>query len=281
MSLLIASSGRRVQLVKQFKEELNKHKLKVYTTDRDQYAPALYYSDNHFILDDRSILNQFQYIEKLVAMCKELKVSHLLTLHDEQLLLFAEHAKHFELNSIKLIASDYDLIKTCHDKSEYNKLQINQVPTVIVKNRYGSASGGLVRQPFIEGQEYNVQCYFDLISGNLVDMFMQEKLGMRSGETDKSISIWDDEIYQEINKLSSIRGFKGPIDIDVIKGERTYIIDINLRFGGGYQLAHYCGCDFVSKIVSNMHGEEMPNICGQPYPLGVAMMKYNGLFFKE
>ena len=281
MNLLIASCGRRANLTKWFKEELNKHKLKVYSTDRDTYSPALYYADNYFISDDRKYNTQFEYIEALINKCKTLDILYIITLHDQQLLLFAEYEKHFRLRGITLIASEYELIKTCYDKASYNQLPINQVPTTIIKDRYGSASNGLVMQQYIEGQEYNVQCYYDLISGKLVDIFMQEKLGMRAGETDKSMSIWDDDIYQEINKLSSVKGFKGAIDIDVIKSDRPYIIDINPRFGGGYPLAHYCGCDFVSKIVSNMQGEETPNICGQPYPLGVVMMKYNGLYFKE
>ena len=96
-------------------------------------------------------------------------------------------------------------------------MPINQIPTSIIKNRYGSASQGFekIKQPFLDGVEYNIQCYFNIYTNDLVDIFMQKKIEMRAGETDKSISIWDDEIDQEVSRLDGL--FKGSIDIDIIK----------------------------------------------------------------
>ena len=43
-----------------------------------------------------------------------------------------------------------------------------------------------IYQPFIDGTEYGVDVYFDMISGELVSVFMKKKIAMRAGETDKA-----------------------------------------------------------------------------------------------
>lgn len=280
-NLLICSAGRRINIVKYFKEELNKFKNKVFATDRLNTAPALYYADDYFILNDLYFSSKQNFIDHILFKCIELEISHIITLNDVQLAFFSRFKDYFKKHNIELIMSDYNIIKKCYDKTKYNYFPINQVPTTIVKKRYGSASDGLVRQPYIEGQEYNVQCYFDINNGCLIDIFIQKKISMRAGETDKSISCWDQEIADEIFKLSDVKGFRGAIDIDVIKSDKPYIIDINPRFGGGYPLAHYCGCNFVNNIILNIQNKELKNNKNYLYKLDVIMMKYNGLHFME
>lgn len=270
MNYLICSVGRRVNLVKWFKEELNKRNLKCYATDQSKYAPALYFANNYFVEND---------IDIIIERCKENNITNIISLHDRQIYNYSMIKKHFELNGLNFISSDSDIIDMCYDKNRYTELPINQVPTCIVKDQYGSAGSGFqkIKQPLIEGTEYNCQCYFDIRSKHLLNVFMQEKLSSRAGETDKSISIWDDEIFYEIKKLDGL--FKGVIDIDVIKSDEVYIIDINPRFGGGYPLAHHCGMNYVSDLIDNIDGKQMTIL--KKYNIGVTMMKYNGLLFKE
>lgn len=276
MNYLICSAGRRCNLVKWFTDEVDG---KVYATDRDRYSPALYFADDDFLLDDRDYDNYRDYIYALIRECKRRDIGVIISLHDEQVLNFSKHTRIFEYNNITPIVSDYEIVEMCQDKSRYCELPINQIPIFIVKEKNGSASKNLIRQEYVEGTEYNIQCYFDIHSKKLLTVFMQEKLSMRAGETDKSISIWDDEIYNEIKKLDGL--FIGVIDIDVIKGDRPYIIDINPRFGGGYPLAHACGMNYVKNIVKEINGIKKYSIKNPAYQLGVRMMKYNGLYFEE
>lgn len=280
MNFLIASVGRRTHLVKWFKEELNKEKRKLYVTDRDQDAPALYFADKYFLLDSREYTNEYLYIQILIKECKELNITHILSLHDTHILTLSKYKQEFIANNINLLLNDYEINSICLDKTRYEEFPINQIPTVIIKDRYGSASQGVekVKQPLIDGKEYNIQCYFDIHTKKLIDIFMQEKISMRSGETERSISIWDDEIAMEIKKLDGF--LKGVIDIDVIKGDKVYIIDINPRFGGGYPLAHYCGKNYVQRLIENASNKQMLPGRGR-YKLGIKMMKYNGLYFKD
>src|SRR5699024_6008732 len=53
---------------------------------------------------------------------------------------------------------------------------------------------GQIIQPFYKDREYGVDVYIDMINGQVIDIFIKEKLRMRSGETDKSISVHNEKI---------------------------------------------------------------------------------------
>lgn len=137
-------------------------------------------------------------------------------------------------------------------------------------------------QPFVKNQEYGVDVYFDMFSHKIVSLFMKKKVSMRAGETDKAVSVFREDILNEIKKIELIGGFRGPIDVDVFVTEdnRIYINEINPRFGGGYPHAYNCGVDFIEKIVNNINGNTNKEDIGS-YKQGIIMMKYNGLVFKD
>ncbi len=96
---------------------------------------------------------------------------------------------------------------------------------------------------------------------------------MRSGKTDKYISIHNERILAVIRNLEGI-GFRDPIDVNVFEGfEGHYLInEINPRFGGGYPHAYYCGQNFMDCIVQNLAGNEITEDIGN-YEGGIVMMK--------
>src|SRR5699024_5414452 len=122
-------------------------------------------------------------------------------------------------------------------------------------------SDGLIIQPFYKDKEFGIDVYIDMVSGDLVDIFIKEKIKMRSGETDKSVSVHNDAIEKLVIDFISKTNFSGPIDIDCFEYKGNYYIsEINPRFGGGYPHAHEMGCDFMKYIVNNLNGNE-----NQPY----------------
>ncbi len=274
MNYLICAAGRRVDIVNFFKQELEKVNKKVYAEDQDFTAPALYYAHDYFI-SEKFKNKHYDYVNSIIDNCKKNNITNILSLHDYQIKTFSMYRKEFEKNSIRLLHSNYDIILTCLDKSKYCELPINQIPTIIIKDRLGSGSSGLkkIKQPFVDGKEYNVQCYFDINTNELLEVFIQEKLLMRAGETDRSLSVWDDEIYQEVKKLNGL--FEGVIDIDVIKSDKVYIIDINTRFGGGYPFAHAMGKNYVKKLIDNVDGKQLNK--ATRYETGITLMKFNAL----
>ncbi|MEH7331276.1 ATP-grasp domain-containing protein, partial [Neobacillus drentensis] len=133
----------------------------------------------------------------------------------------------------------------------------------------------LIVQPFIEGEEFGVDCYIDLITKETTNIFMKRKIVMRAGETDKSIATKDPELKRIIEKLIRVLKPIGPIDIDCFKTEKGYLIsEINPRFGGGYLHAHEMGQSFVKNIINNLNG--VPNESNQEdYKEGTTLVKYD------
>src|SRR5699024_12002495 len=126
---------------------------------------------------------------------------------------------------------------------------------------------------FYKDKEFGIDVYIDMISGELVDLFIKEKIKMRSGETDKSVSIHNSKIERLVKEMIKVTDFKGPIDIDCFEynGE-FYISEINKRFGGGYPHAYELGSDFMTYIIKNLHKETKDIYSTYKYVSNINMM---------
>ena len=321
MNILILSPGRRVEIVEYFKETFHAVGGKVFTLDMSPYAPALYSGDEFFRID-KDFNHLEYYIDNVLEICKQKEVSAILTLIDPELVLLSDYKDIFEALGIKVILSDIDFVKQTFDKYGFYcayKDIINLVETVgsyeeakkklkdgtwkyplFAKLRDGSASIGIkkiyssidfdgikenpkyIYQPFIDGAEYGIDAYFDLITGELVSVFMKKKIAMRAGETDKAISVKSETVLNEVKQITKIKGLYGPIDIDVFVSNtgEVYINEINPRFGGGHPHAYGCGINFMKLILDNLEGKVNTPIFDN-YEEGIMMLKYNGLMFRS
>lgn len=321
MNILILSPGRRVEIVEYFKETFHAVGGKVFTLDMSPYAPALYSGDEFFRID-KDFNHLEYYIDNVLEICKQKEVSAILTLIDPELVLLSDYKDIFEALGIKVILSDIDFVKQTFDKYGFYcayKDIINLVETVgsyeeakkklkdgtwkyplFAKLRDGSASIGIkkiyssidfdgikenpkyIYQPFIDGAEYGIDAYFDLITGELVSVFMKKKIAMRAGETDKAISVKSETVLNEVKQITKIKGLYGPIDIDVFVSNtgEVYINEINPRFGGGHPHAYGCGINFMKLILDNLDGKVNTPIFDN-YEEGIMMLKYNGLMFRS
>ena len=139
----------------------------------------------------------------------------------------------------------------------------------------------LMIQEFMDGTEYGADVYIDLISGKVTSLFVKEKIKMRSGETDKSVSIQDNALMSDIIKFAETAGFKGMIDIDIFKVNGTYYFsEVNPRFGGGYPHAYECGVNMPKQLLTNLNHLENEVTVGE-YSTGICMMKYNEVMIKD
>jgi carbamoyl-phosphate synthase large subunit len=185
-----------------------------------------------------------------------------------------EMFKVFEANHIPTVKSWADLSEFLNDvkngKAGY---------PIMVKPREGSGSRGLhyieseetlisvwnnaiepmLIQRWIEGRELGADLYFDIYSGELIEFFIKEKLKMRAGETDKSVSLRDEKAENLLKRLSRNLALYGPIDVDLfITAHDDYLIsEINPRFGGGYPHAYACEADYPGLILQNMQGKHL------------------------
>lgn len=320
MNLLIMSPGRRVEIVEYFKKTFHQNGGKVYTLDMSKYAPALYAGDEFFLVE-KDFSNLDKYISDVINICEEKDIKAVLTLIDPELVLLSEHKSEFEGRGITLILSNLNFIRDTFDKFNFFKQYssvIKLVDTVgsyedamsavlsgkwsfplFAKLRDGSASIGIkkitdendfegvrqnpkyIYQPFVNGIEYGADLYFDMISGQLVSVFIKKKIAMRAGETDKAVSVKSDAIIAELQKLEALHALRGPIDVDIFVANNgdLFINEINPRFGGGHPHAYGCGVNFMELIYKNLNG-----IVNEPkfnnYAEGIMMLKYNGLLFR-
>ena len=139
----------------------------------------------------------------------------------------------------------------------------------------------LMIQEFMDGQEYGADVYVDMISGKCTSIFVKKKIKMRAGETDKSVSVKNPELFELIRKFVEKCGFCGMIDIDLFEiGGVFYISEVNPRFGGGYPHAYACGVNMPSQVLCNLSGRENPVRIGE-YKENVCMMKYNEIAVRD
>ncbi|WP_042354251.1 ATP-grasp domain-containing protein [Bacillus rubiinfantis] len=316
MNILLCSAGRRVKLVQYFQEGLRKIGGKVIAADCDPTAPALHFADiketvpriTHpdYIASIKQLCKKHQVQAILSLIDPELS---LLAQFKED---FAKEQINVIVSSAEVIDICFDKYLTHtflrkHDiptvatylhlqdiitRLEHNELQF----PLIVKPRKGSASigisfvhsleellalwkadGEVIAQPLMEGDEYGVDCYVDLIHHQPVNIFCKRKIRMRAGETDKSVAVFDDTLFQLIEKLVKVLEPIGPIDIDCFKTNEGYVIsEINPRFGGGYPHAHEAGQNFISKLINNLRGMANQSEIGN-YPDGSVMIKFDNV----
>ena len=312
-NVLLLNAGTRNVLVRDFKKTID-GKAKVIATDNYFLAPALYEADKYYITPWITVEGYWDIVEDI---CVREDIGLIISLIDPELVALAKEKERFNKRGILVNSSDLDVICSTYNKYEtLSKIKNMNYPwiktfcdiaevkesvkekkmsfPVFVKPQNGSGSVGIAKvntmeelelynrdgyviQEYMEGQEVGADIYVDLISGEVVSIFLKKKLKMRSGETDKSVSFKDEKLFSMLKDFAVRFGLRGVNDIDVFeKNGDFYISEINPRFGGGYIHAYECGVDIPQMLINNMNGIENVNSIGE-YDEGIYMMKYNDI----
>ncbi len=313
MNLLILSCGTRDKVVQYFKEAFAGEG-RVVTTDCNPYAPALYEGDAHYVVPRMTapgyldviydICKKEQITGVLSLIDPELS---LLAEHEAEFkaLGVTVIGSSFELCERTLNKWEmylwmkehgYPCAKSYIDLEEFLEAvrQGEVTYPVFVKPMKGSASLQISKayneedvtflfhhgeqmliQEYMTGQEIGVDCYIDMLSGEVVSIFAKKKLVMRAGETDKAVSFADADLFAKVEEFVKDGGFKGQIDIDIFENDGVYYFsEVNPRFGGGYPHAYACGADHMTLIKNNLFGKINERKIGE-YAVDKVMMKYN------
>lgn len=313
MNILILSAGTRNKIVQYFKRELEGIG-QVIATDNSNLAPAIYEADKFYIvprITDENYIDTLKQIcidEKIDAMFSLIDPElSLLALHKKEFEKIEtkaivadykdvercfdkyEFAMFLEengfktpktYNDLRTFNQDYEdgkmrfpvFVKPCRGSASIN---INQVSDLEELEVLFAKYDDLIIQEYMDGQELGVDVYVDMISGEVTSMFIKEKIKMRAGETDKSVSIKDEILFNTIANLSKKLKLYGQNDVDVfrVNGE-YYISEVNPRFGGGYPHAYECGVNEPKMIINNLQGKKNEVTIGE-YETDVYMAKYN------
>lgn len=319
MNILILSCGTRNKIVQYFRKELNEIG-KVIATDCSELAPALYEADLYYIvprIDDPKYLDKIlQICEENTITAVITLIDPEISLLAKHRDMFIDVGAIPVVSSYDVVERSFDKFdfytwlinhgyksaKTYKDKNLFYKdLELREIDfPVFLKPRRGSASlniskafdqedveflikrsPDLLIQEYMQGTEIGADVYIDLISHEAVSIFTKEKILMRAGETDKSVSFKDERLFALIKKFVKEAGYVGAIDIDIFKVEDDYYIsEVNPRFGGGYLHAYGCGVNFPKMIINNLKGIPNDNQIGN-YKEGVYMLKYNEVSIKK
>ena len=319
MNILILSAGTRDKVVQYFKKELG-DRGRIIATDCSNLAPAVYDADAFYlvpritapdyldvILDickKEQITGVFSLIDpELSMLAKErdrfLAVGTTPIISDYDLVetCFDKFRMYELLEKMQIPTGK------CYVEKEafYQAVERGEISyPVFVKPVKGSASihinkvnsakeievlfdlyDDLMIQEFMDGQEYGADVYLDMISGKCTDIFIKKKIKMRAGETDKSVSVKDEKLFELIRRFTEDCGFRGMIDIDIFEiGDTYYISEVNPRFGGGYPHAYACGVNMPKAVITNLAGQENEVRIGN-YAENICMMKYNEIAIRD
>lgn len=315
MNVLITNVGRRGYLVDYLKKHQDLI-TNVFVSDCDNTASGLYSNNDGKFLLPRPADNEGLYIEKLTKLCKEKDINVVFPVIDPEIFILSKYKNHFIKEGVSVIVSDSKVLDTCYDKTKMNRFLDDsgllypktytsldlfrealrkrsvQFP-IIVKPIYGSGSvettivsdldkvnalfhDGMMIQEVIIGQEYGIDVLNDF-EKKPIRCTIKKKLSMRSGETDKAITVKDDNILKTAKKLARSLGHVGNLDFDIIvRDDKVFIIDLNPRFGGGYPATHTAGNDYIELILRMVKGESIPAQFNT-YQEGLLIMKTIGI----
>lgn len=122
------------------------------------------------------------------------------------------------------------------------QLVLVKIAKISMINNGGNISKNqIIIQEKIVGEEYGIDIVNDF-NGNFYGSYTRKKLAMRSGETDKAISVVDSHFNDIAEKIARATRHIGIMDCDFfIRNDEVYFLEMNPRFGGGYPFSHESG----------------------------------------
>ncbi|TCT14034.1 carbamoyl-phosphate synthase large subunit [Natranaerovirga pectinivora] len=307
MNILLTAIGKRVQLIKYFKEKFN-----IIGVDASNQTPGSHFTNKFYTAPP---CTHKQYINVLLEICLKEKINILIPLLESEFFLLDMNREKFQEIGTFIMLSDIDVLTICNDKwATYKFFKENSINTpishikiideklefpLIIKPRQGMGSKQVFKvkdkeelefyikriekpliQEFVQGVEYTIDCFCDE-EGCPIAIIPRERIEIRAGEVSKSKTIksWDiiDAAVNVCRKLKAI----GPITIQCIKmhtGEIKFI-EINSRLGGGVPLAFQAGVNYGELMMQLAMKEKIYPMIGEFKE--ITMLRYDEAVFYE
>jgi carbamoyl-phosphate synthase large subunit len=319
-NILFTSAGRRVSLVKYFKEALKELFLdgKIVTADMQNNAPAAWVGDIHELLPR---VTDECYIARLLEICNKHEIKLLIPLIDTELQVLADHRLEFESIGTCVLISSPEVIRICYDKSKtasfFESIQVNAPKTVnaqqtlsnpdayyplMLKPANGSSSVGVTKinnaeelkfflkyipnpivQEYIIGQEYTVDVLMDF-QGKAHAAVPRLRIETRAGEVSKGMTVKDRDIMMIAKKVAeALPGAIGCITMQcfVTREDQLVFIEINPRFGGGIPLSLAAGAKYPETIIQWLLEKPSNWTVMDDWQDGLVMLRYDDAYFVD
>ena len=155
-------------------------------------------------------------------------------------------------------------LETIEDMDEletYYRLLMKKIKRTIL----ATASVGdeyIMIQEKLTGEEYGLDVMNDL-EGHFVGVSVKQKLAMRAGETDKAVTVDNEELRAIGRKIGEALGHIGNLDVDIMVREQQEkdasgqpvvhkefcVLELNPRFGGGFPFSYEAGVNLPKAIL--------------------------------
>lgn len=294
LNVLITSAGRRVELLRSFRDAGRELDLSVrlLACDAQPELSSACQDADVFVKVPR--VDDHAYVDAVIDICRTHGVSLVIPTIDPELLPLSVARHRFQAIGTRVMVSDEALVRIASDKlATASFFAHHGIPgprtepieavlahpekwtwPLFVKARYGSASRAaqviatpaqlaalspaepLVAQSLLLGDEYTVNIFFDR-NGQLQCVVPHLRIQIRAGEVEKGVTRRIDSLQQIAQKLATaMPGPRGALCFQTIVGAdgAPSLIEINARFGGGYPLAHRAGAKFSRWLIEEQLG---------------------------
>lgn len=277
VNVLFTSAGRRVELLRAFKQAYADLGLngRLIAVDTDPLAPALQEADRIYVVPR---VTDEKYLPTLVEICLREEVNLIFPLIDPDIPVLASNRSALEATGARVIAVSPEAARTSADKwLTYQFFRTHGIPTprtwlpeqlgvvdleypLIIKPRFGSAGKDVfkvtnrheldfflkyVPQPIVQEYVEGVEITSDVISdfqGKVLAAVLRQRIEVRWGEVAKGKTVYHPEILQYSVAIAQKLGAIGPITVQCLFREnKPYFTEINARFGGGVPLGIAAG----------------------------------------
>lgn len=315
-SIFLSSAGRRICLLKAFREAAHRRNWQLIAGDHDPLAPALYFADEAVALP---CVNSPDYIPALLAQVDKNGVRLIVPTIDTELLVLAKHIEAFAKHDCVVLVSSPELVRIARDKwltvqtfssAGYatarswlpSEIDGDHLPNeLFVKPRDGSASQNAfavkrdalaeilsyvpnpIVQERLEGEEITIDALLDL-SGRPIHFVPRTRIRTMSGESIQGVTLSDLELREWVTGILELAcrwGGRGPLTLQAfLTGSGPVLSEINPRFGGGFPLTLAAGGNYPEWILQDLENKPV-SPCFGTYRQGLYMTRYYAEHFTE
>jgi carbamoyl-phosphate synthase large subunit len=319
MNVLLTSSGRRVALVRAFRQELERlwPGARVYTTDLSRMSAAFHAAHAGILMppcDDAG------YVPALLDVVRRREIGVVVPLIDTELPVLAPHRADFLAAGCHLVISDPEAVETTRHKGmtarRFRELGFRtphvfeadalEDPNgiaypVFLKPAAGSGSIDAVRvdgaeelrfwlrrvkapvvQSFERGQEYTIDVFADL-EGRARCAVPRQRWEIRAGEISKGCTTKNWKLMDAAKRLvEQLGGCRGCITIQCFDPGGTdepIFFEANLRFGGGFPLSYAAGANYPRWVLEMCAGNPIATF--DDWRDGLVMLRYDDALYLE
>ena len=318
-TVLVSSAGRRVELLRGFRDALAAAGLegRVLAADRSWYSSAFHEADEGLLVPS---CDEDAFVPAVLDLCGKHAVDLIVPTIDPELPVYAAARERFAGAGVTVAVSGPEAVTISADKVRTHAWLVETgLPTVrqagvdvvradppgwpfplVVKPRFGSAgigvavvhdaaeldvaarAGEVVVQEVARGREHTIDLLVDR-AGRCVSAVPRRRLEVRAGEVSKAVTVRSSALEDVAARVAErLPGAYGPLTVQVFSDEDggLAVIEVNARFGGGFPLAREAGADHPRWLVEEVAGLTSTADRGAWRP-GLVMLRYDAAVFVD